>query len=160
MSQEELKKRRRDDYKFHLEYQTRWSDNDMYSHLNNSIYYFLYDSIINTYLVNRCKLNPQTSGQIGLIAYSASLYFSSVSFPTTVDLALRVNKLGTTSVTYEVGMFAQGDEEVKAVGTLVHVFVDRQRGGGSAKAPSMDHDIRRGLEELLVVNGMPDKPKL
>jgi hypothetical protein len=41
MSHGELKKRVRSDYGYILEYRTRWSDNDMYDHMNNSIYNFL-----------------------------------------------------------------------------------------------------------------------
>jgi len=61
MSLSELRKRRRDDYKFHLEYRTRWSDNDMYAHMNNSVYYYLFDSIVNTYLIKHWyeNLPPQ-----------------------------------------------------------------------------------------------------
>jgi len=51
MSLSELRKRQREDYKFYLEYRTRWSDNDMYDHMNNSVYYFLFDSIVNSYLI-------------------------------------------------------------------------------------------------------------
>jgi acyl-CoA thioester hydrolase len=41
MSHGELKKRVRSDYGYILEYRTRWSDNDMYDHMNNNIYNFL-----------------------------------------------------------------------------------------------------------------------
>lgn len=36
-----LRQRKRSDYPYVLTYRTRWSDNDMYDHLNNSIYNFL-----------------------------------------------------------------------------------------------------------------------
>lgn len=38
MSFQEKKKRKRSDYKYFLEYRTRWSDNDMYHHMNNPVY--------------------------------------------------------------------------------------------------------------------------
>lgn len=120
-----LKARTRDDYKFHLEYRTRWSDNDMYHHMNNSVYYYLFDSIVNTYLIQHCSLDPPTSSQIGLVVHSHCDYFAPVEFPAVVDLALRVTKLGKSSVTYEIGVFEQGGTQVKAVGEFVHVFVDR-----------------------------------
>ena len=44
-----------------------------------------------------------------------------------VDLALRINELGRSSVTYEVGLFESGVEDVKAVGHITHVFVERNR---------------------------------
>lgn len=148
MSSAQSKQRRREDYGFHLEYRTRWSDNDMYDHLNNSIYSFLFDSIINTYLIEHCDLRPPTSSHIGLVVHSNSDFFGSVAFPSTVDLGLRVNKLGKSSVTYEVGLFERRKEEVRAVGSYTHVFVQRETNRPAASG--MPEEIRRGLEKLLV----------
>ncbi|PGH35960.1 acyl-CoA thioester hydrolase [[Emmonsia] crescens] len=177
----ELKKRRtRNEYPFHLEYRTRWSDNDMYAHLNNSIYAFLIDSIVNTYLINHCGLDPFSArssarppppsplptsttsasispappSQIGLVVSSYCDYFSSVSFPDVLDLGLRVVKLGSSSVMYEVGIFRLGEETTKAVGGFTHVFVEKEGmkpvGRGGAVRKGMDERIRRGLERLVV----------
>src|SRR5579862_3965997 len=85
-----------------------------------------YDSIVNAYLAEHCSLRPSASPQIGLVVHSSSDYFAPVGFPAVLDLGLRVNKLGTSSVTYEIGVFERGVEEVKAVGSFVHVFVDRE----------------------------------
>lgn len=143
----------------------------MYGHLNNSIYAFLFDSIINTYLVTHCGLNPSNtppppnhppkSTQIGLVVSSYCDYFSSVSFPDVLDLCLRVSKLGKSSVTYEVGVFRRerprrdgqdegGDEAVKVVGGFTHVFVERE---GMRPSAGMDEGIRKGLEALVVGDG-------
>ena len=46
------------------------SDNDMYSHINNSVYYHLFDSVINTYLIEHCGLSPPASPLIGLVVSS------------------------------------------------------------------------------------------
>ncbi|KAF2189038.1 Thioesterase/thiol ester dehydrase-isomerase [Zopfia rhizophila CBS 207.26] len=147
MALEALKRRRRSDYKFQLEYRTRWSDNDMYHHLNNSIYYFLFDSVVNTYLIKHCSLHPPTSSQIGLVVHSHCDYLAPIEFPAVVDLALRVNKLGKSSVSYEIGVFEHGQEEVKAVGEFVHVFVDRE-----SRKPGMQgmaEELKKGLSEIL-----------
>ncbi|KAI9831310.1 MAG: hypothetical protein M1819_005084 [Sarea resinae] len=155
MSQAELKKRRREDYKFHLDYRTRCltkaprSDNDMYSHMNNTIYYFLFDAIVNAYLSTQCALTPSTSPQIGLVVHSHCDYFSPLSFPAVADLGLRVNQLGKASVRYEIGVFERGKVEVRAVGEFVHVFVKRE--GMKPEASGMGEEIRRGLKALLVV---------
>ncbi|ORY15290.1 HotDog domain-containing protein [Clohesyomyces aquaticus] len=148
MAADGLKARRRGDYKFQLEYRTRWSDNDMYHHLNNSIYYFLFDSVVNTYLINHCALHPPTSSQIGLVVHSHCDYFAPIEFPAVVDLALRVNKLGKSSVTYEIGVFERGQEEAKAVGEFIHVFVDRdsRKPGQHGTAD----ELRTGLSKILV----------
>ena len=154
MSSAQLKGRRQEDYGFHLEYRTRWSDNDMYDHVNNSVYSFLIDSIINSYLIEQCGLCPPTSPQIGLVVHSNSDYFGSVAFPSIVDLGLRVNKLGKSNVIYEIGVFERGFADVKAVGAYTHVFVERKTNRPSASG--MSKEIRRGLERLSV----DEKPKL
>lgn len=124
------------------------SDNDMYDHMNNSIYNFLYDSVVNTYLIEKCGLHPPTSSQYGLVVHSHNDYFGSIAFPAVAELALRVNKLGKSSVTYEVALFERGVEEVRAVGEFVHVFVDRETKRPAANG--MDTTLRGGLQKILV----------
>ncbi|KAH8596450.1 thioesterase superfamily protein-like protein [Bisporella sp. PMI_857] len=148
MVSQELKNRKRQDYGYHLEYRTRWSDNDMYDHMNNSIYNFLYDSIVNTYLIEQCGLHPPSSSQYGLVVHSHGDFFGSIAFPATAELALRVNKLGKSSVTYEIALFERGVEEVKSVGEFVHVFVDRKT--GRPAAAGMNGELKTGLQKLLV----------
>jgi acyl-CoA thioester hydrolase len=106
-----------------------------------------FDSVVNTYLIQHCSLHPPTSQHIGLVVHSHCDYLAPVEFPAVLDLALRVNKLGKSSVTYEIAVFERGQDEVKAVGEFVHVFVDRQsrRPGKNG----MSHQLRAGLEELL-----------
>lgn len=123
------------------------SDNDQYSHLNNSIYYFLFDSVVNTYLIKHCGLVPATSSLIGLVVHSHCDYFAPITFPAVAELALRVVKLGKSSVTYEIGVFEQGKDEVCAVGEFVHVFVDSQ--SRRPKAEGMGTTMKDGLSRLL-----------
>ena len=124
----------------------------MYNHMNNSIYSFLFDSIINAYLIEHCGLDPPTSDQIGLVVHSHCDYFGSVAYPIVVDLGLRVTELGMSSVTYEVGVFEKGAEDVRAVGGFTHVFVEREKNRPTASG--MNSKIRVGLEKLLV-RGVP-----
>lgn len=148
------------------------SDNDMYSHMNNSIYSFLYvrkapyfkhpdfdlptsfDSIVNAFLIQRCGLSPSDSKSIGLVVHSHCDYFGSVAFPAVVDLGLRVNSLGNSSVTYEIGVFERGSEVVRAVGGFVHVFVERSSNRPALQG--MPEPMREGLKTILVM----DKSKL
>ena len=107
-----------------------------------------FDSIINAYLIERCGLHPSASRQIGLVVHSHCDFFGSVAFPSVVDLALRVNKLGKSSVTYEVAVFDSGSEAVKAVGGFTHVFVERDKNRPSSEG--MPPEIRAGLQKLLL----------
>lgn len=110
--------------------------------------------MVNTYLINHCNLRPATSAQYGLVVHSHADFFGSIAFPAVAEMALRVKKLGKSSVTYEVALFEKGQEEVKSVGELVHVFVDRDTGRPGAQG--MNEDLKRGLEKLLV----KETPKL
>lgn len=140
----------------------------MYSHMNNNIYGGLVDSIVNAYLMENCGLephNPHSTAQIGLVATSFMDFFASIAYPAVADVGLRVSKLGTSSVTYEVGIFEKGVESVKAVGGFTHVWVEREgMSGGNFKAKDgqkkgMRPEVRKGLEKLLVGPGN-DKAKL
>jgi acyl-CoA thioester hydrolase len=130
------------------------SDNDVYHHLNNSVYAFLIDSVINAYLIEHCGLKPATSEQIGLVVSSYCDFFGSVAYPAVVDLGLRVLKLGKSSVLYEVGIFEQGQEVVKAVGGFIHVFVEQDSRRPTKEG--MDSKIRDGLQQILT----KEAPKL
>lgn len=98
--------------------------------------------------MTHCGLHPPTSSLIGLMVHSHCDYFAPVGFPAIVDMGLRVKKLGKNSVTYEIGLFEKGIEEVKAVGELVHVFVERDE--RRPRKEGMGEERRKGLERLLV----------
>ena len=107
-----------------------------------------FDSIVNAYLIEYCGLQPTSSKQIGLVVHTHCDYFCSVGFPSVVDLGLRVNKLGQSSVTYEIGVFERGAEDVRAVGGLIHVFVDREE--NRPAADGMSGNVKRGFGKLLI----------
>jgi len=150
------RQRKPTDYGYRLDYRTRWSDNDVYHHMNNSIYSFLIDSIVNAYLIEKCGLNPASSKQVGLVVSTYCDYFGSVGYPSVLELGLRVVKLGKSSVMYEVGIFEKGQEQVKAVGGSIHVFVE-SKGRRPAK-DGMEPEMREGLAQILEKER--DAPKL
>ncbi|PSR99017.1 thioesterase superfamily protein, partial [Coniella lustricola] len=143
---EQLKSRRRDDYFFVLDYRTRWSDNDQYAHMNNTIYIQLFDAVVNTYLIRHCGLQPTHGDQYGMVVHSHTDYFASLSFPAVAELAMRVNKLGKSSVTYEIAVFEKGYDNVRAVGEFVQVLVDRSTGRPNIKG--MNDTMRKGLARI------------
>ena len=123
-------------------------DNDQYAHLNNAIYYHLFDSVTNAYLAMHCDHSPQQSSEIGLVVHSHCDYFASTGFPAILDVCLRVNKLGKSSVTYEIGVFEQGKEDLCAVGGFVHVFV--QRNNQRPIVDGMNTKLKHGLQRIHV----------
>jgi acyl-CoA thioester hydrolase len=49
---------------------TRWQDNDIYDHINNSVYYAHMNSIINGYMLAHSALDPQQGKIFGLVVDS------------------------------------------------------------------------------------------
>jgi acyl-CoA thioester hydrolase len=115
----------RDAYCHFLSIPTRWMDNDVYGHVNNVVYYSYFDTVVNAYLVEAGVLDFAHGKAIGLVVETQCNYFASLAFPDRVDAGLRVARLGSTSVRYEIGLFREGDTQAAAQGHFVHVYVDR-----------------------------------
>jgi acyl-CoA thioester hydrolase len=115
----------RADYPYFLAITTRWKDNDVYGHVNNVEYYSYFDTVINSYLINKGGLDIHAGSAIGLCVESSCQFKQSLAFPEVVDAGLRVVKLGNSSVRYEIGLFRAGEAVPAAEGDFVHVFVDR-----------------------------------
>jgi acyl-CoA thioester hydrolase len=134
----------REDFLYFLVIPTRWMDNDVYGHVNNALYYAFFDTVINEYLIVEGGLNIHGGKIIGLAVETQCQFFQPIAFPDVIDAGLRVSKLGSSSVRYEVGLFRQGEAEIAAFGYFVHVFVDR-----STRRPTPIPDgIRSSLERL------------
>lgn len=104
---------------------TRWGDNDAYGHVNNVIYYSWFDTAVNAYLIGQGALDIHHGETIGLVIETQCNYFAPLAFPQTVEAGIRVARTGTSSVRYEVGLFAEGAAETAACGHFVHVYVGR-----------------------------------
>src|SRR5262245_30474805 len=104
---------------------TRWMDNDPYGHMNNVVHYSLFDTAVNGWLVEHALLDIRAGRQIGLVVETGCRYFSELAFPDAVTAGLRVAKLGSSSVRYEIGLFRNEEPTAAAEGFFVHVYVDR-----------------------------------
>jgi len=139
----------RDAYRHFRAITTRWMDNDVYGHVNNVVYYSWFDTVVNQYLVERGVLDFRAGQVVGLVVETRCAYFSSISFPDRVTAALRVARLGNSSVQYEVGLFRNDDREASAQGHFVHVYVDR----GTNRPVPLPAALRAALEPLVIVSG-------
>ena len=135
----------RADYRHFHAITTRWMDNDAYRHVNTAVYYTWFDTVVNQYLITRGVLDIEHSPVIGLVVETQCQYFSPVSFPDVVHAGVRVAKLGTTSVRYEIGLFRNDDAGAAAQGHFVHVYVDR----ASNRPAPLPVSLRHALEPLL-----------
>ncbi|MBI2317228.1 MAG: acyl-CoA thioesterase [Betaproteobacteria bacterium] len=136
----------RERYRHFLALQTRWIDNDAYRHVNNVVYYSYFDTVVNGYLLGRGVLDIEKSPVIGLVVETQCRYFSPIAFPDAVHAGLRVARIGTSSVVYEIGIFRNEEPLAAAQGRFVHVYVDRASGRPAPLAP----ELRAALEPLLV----------
>ena len=132
------------DFPQRLEIPTRWHDNDVYGHVNNVDYYAFFDTVINEWLIREGGLDIHAGQAIGLCAESHCSFKAPVVFPETVTAGLAVSKLGTSSVRYEIGLFAE-DGTHAADGWFVHVFVDRE----SRRSVAIPEPVRTALERLV-----------
>ncbi len=134
----------RADYKLFRTITTRWMDNDVYGHVNNVVYYSFFDTAVNATLIEAGVLDPLASEVIGLVVETGCRYAAPLSFPGDVDAGIRVAKLGTSSVRYEVGLFDAGAGAAAAEGFFVHVYVDR----GTRRPASLPEPLRAFLQGL------------
>ena len=144
MSEEQGDPPRRDEYPHRLEIQTRWNDNDVYGHVNNVEYYGYFDTVINHWLITEGGLDITGGDVVGFCAESHCTYHGPLSFPETLEAALRVGHLGRSSVRYEIGIFRRGEAEPAASGWFVHVFVDTE----TQQPTGIPESIRAALERL------------
>jgi acyl-CoA thioester hydrolase len=131
-------------YAHFLAIPTRWMDNDVYGHVNNVVYYSWFDTVINRWLIDEGRLDIARGAVIGLCVESRCRYRRPVAFPEVVDAGLLVTRLGRSSVTYEVGIFPEGQEEASAEGSFVHVFVERE----SRRSTPIPDGLRAALARL------------
>ena len=125
---------------------TRWQDNDVYGHVNNVEYYAFFDTAISAWLIEQGELDIHAGAAIGLCAESHCRFLAPLAFPETIAVGLRVAKLGSSSVRYELGIFAAGAEEPAAEGWFVHVFVDRD----SRRPAPIPEPLAAALRRLVV----------
>jgi acyl-CoA thioester hydrolase len=139
---------RRASYRCFLAIPTRWMDNDTYGHVNNVSFYSYFDTAVNEHLIRAGGLDIRAGPEIGLVVETSCRFLKPLSFPDVVDAGMRVSKLGNSSVTYEIGLFRQGDDDPAATGRFVHVWVDRTSRRPIAVPPA----IRTALASLVVAS--------
>ena len=123
---------------------TRWMDNDVYRHVNNVVYYSYFDTVVNQYLIEQGVLDIEAGAVIGLVVETQCNYYSPITFPDAVDAGLRVARLGSSSVRYEIGLFRNDAPAAAAQGHFVHVYVDR----ATSRPTPLPAPLRAVLEKL------------
>ena len=130
---------------------TRWADDDVYGHMNNAAYFELIDTAVNAHLVD-AGIDVRGLPAIGIVAEVSCRYFEEMGFPAPVDVGLAVERVGTSSVVYRIGLF-QGDptggQPANAEGRFVHVYVDNSVRSGRRPVVPVPGEVRQVVERLV-----------
>lgn len=135
----------RDDFGLFRKLQTRWADNDYYGHMNNVVHYALFDTAINSWLIEAGLLDLHRGAIVGLVVETGCSYFSEMAFPDKIVAGIRIAHLGTSSVRYEIALFRNDEETAAAQGHFVHVYVEPE----SRKPLALPAEWRNVLEDYL-----------
>jgi acyl-CoA thioester hydrolase len=134
----------RSDYKVFYPVTTRWSDNDIYGHVNNVVYYSYFDTVANRYLIEQGGLNISDGSIVAYVVNSGCDYHAPITYPESIDAGVRVERLGNSSVQYGIAIFREDEQEAAAHGHFVHVFVDRE----TNRSVPIPENLRAALERI------------
>ncbi|WP_373994357.1 acyl-CoA thioesterase [Duganella sp. OV458] len=134
----------RDQFRHFLSIPTRWMDNDIYGHVNNVVYYSYFDTAVNQFLIEAGVLDIHKGAVVGFVVDSGCAYFAPIAFPDVVHAGIRVAKLGTASVRYEIALYRNNDPLPAAAGHFVHVYVER----ASNRSVPIPEAVRAVLADL------------
>ncbi|WP_101757835.1 thioesterase family protein [Oceanicoccus sp. KOV_DT_Chl] len=137
----------RSDYSIFYPVTTRWKDNDIYGHVNNVIYYSYFDTAANTFLIKHCGLDIHNGDIIGLVVSSGCEYLAPIAFPDGIEVGVRIDRLGNSSVQYGLAIFKDKEPQASAFGQFIHVFVDRV----SHKPVTIPDSMRQRMQKITVV---------
>lgn len=136
--------RDRGDYRWWHRVTFRWGDNDAYGHINNAIHYQWFDSAVNQWLIEQRLLDIERGDPIGLVVETGCRYFSALTYPGEAEVGVRVDRIGSSSVTYHLGIFGAGEQSAAAEGHFTHVYVDR----GTRRPVAIPGSWREALGKL------------
>jgi acyl-CoA thioesterase FadM len=138
----------RADYLVWRQATTRWADDDAYGHMNNATYYELFDTAVNAHLYEATGLDIRSLPAVGVVAETSCRYFREIGFPAPVDTGLVVERVGTSSVVYRIGLFQGEGDDAAAEGRFVHVYVDNTSGPGGREVRPVPEEIRSVVTSL------------
>ena len=127
---------------------TRLMDNDVYAHVNNATYYSFIDTAVTSYLVNALHRDLTHDPIVYFVVQNGCTYFSPIAFPDIVHAGLRVSRIGTSSMRFEVGLFRNDEDETAALGHFVQVCCERE----TQRPIAMPPNVRAALGAIHVAD--------
>ena len=123
--------------------QVRWEDIDIYGHVNNVVHLSYFDTAVNGWYVDEGLLVMGESAHVFLVAETGAQYFREIRFGDAVACGMRVERLGRSSVTYDLALFRDGETACARV-RYVHVLVDET----TRRPAPIEGEMRQKLERL------------
>ena len=71
-----------------------------------------------------------------------------LSYPEIIEVGVSIAKIGNSSLSYDLAIFKQGQDNASAQGHFVHVFVDRK----TRKSTPIPTEMRDALQQFLTLN--------
>jgi len=134
-----------DQFPYLLSVPVRWNDYDMVTHVNNVQFYVYFQEAVVS-LLDVLGLDWLNDPVIAYVVESKCQFLAPIPFPSKIVAGIGVERLGRSSMTYTLGLYAEGKPEPVALGHFVHVFVDR----GTERSASIPERIRAGAERYLM----------
>lgn len=122
---------RPDDFAYRTPIQLRWGDFDLFDHVNNVAYYSYFEHITLTFYREHLGLDVVQGPLLCLVVENGCRFLAPIDSGEYKDAGrmitggLRVVRLGRSSVTYNLGLFAPDSAEPAALAYWIHVFVGR-----------------------------------
>lgn len=137
-----------DEYPYRRAYPTRWNDNDMFGHVNNTLYYSAMDNAATYWFRTEAGLDPFASPWIAVLVSSSCHFIESAVWPDVIEVGMRSKRIGTTSLAWDFGLFRQSDGALLATGEFVHVVIDRE---GARRPTPVPETLRALVKERMTV---------
>jgi acyl-CoA thioester hydrolase len=135
---------RRQDYRWFGAITLRWNDIDAFGHVNNAQFYEFFDTTVVRFLQSKRDLGIATGGASMVVAENGCRFLQEVLFADALEMGLRVERTGTSSVRYGLAAFVNGSDTASADGHFVHVFIDP-----ATKRPTpIAHEVREHLASI------------
>lgn len=142
---------RRDDFRWFCEITLRWNDIDVFGHVNNAQYYEFFDTTVVRFLHGLENVGNAADGIAMVVAENGCRFLREIRFTDRLEMGLRVEHLGTSSVRYGLAAFLNGDAEAVADGHFVHVFLDP----ASKQPAALEPRVRQHLETINFAQEVP-----
>ena len=115
----------REQFSFWAEVEVRWGDMDAQGHVNNAVY-FTYCETARIKLLRALGVLGRSGGaaQGPTLVTTSCDFKQQVRYPTTLDIGVRVERIGQRSFELSYAMFRQGTDELLAVARSVNAWVD------------------------------------